>query len=353
MTTQYIRYPSASSGVPTYPLLAPDGTVSAPSYSFTNSTTTGIYSSGANIMDFAVNGLQAAEFSAASNTLLTKFFITDSGGLNKGFFEITYNSAAIFQIAGNAGVPGYLQFSENSIADYWSIGVQNADTNLYFRSGAPGATIRATLAATGALTTNGITLGSAANTLNVASGTMSLATGGTAGITLSSAQLATLGASGGTNTHVINGKLNITFPTASASQLVQVLHSDNTSATSHSKFRIQNGGTSGGNAEISYVTGATEWLEGVDNSDSQSYKIQAGGDSGFAGTIVLKITTAGVFTIGTGTTARHRINGGLATNGAQVLTMTNGPTGTSGNPAVYLQVNINGTNYVIPAWAGA
>jgi len=52
-----------------------------------------------------------------------------------------------------------------------------------------------------------------------------------------------------------------------------------------------------------------------------------------------------------GTTQLLDINSATETAGADTLTLTNGPSGTAGDPDVYLKVVINGTNYVIPAWA--
>lgn len=54
---------------------------------------------------------------------------------------------------------------------------------------------------------------------------------------------------------------------------------------------------------------------------------------------------------GTDTTSIHSVHGALQASAAGVLTLTNGPGASTGNPAVYLTLNINGTNYVIPAWA--
>jgi hypothetical protein len=47
--------------VPTYPLLAPNGTAAAPSYAFTNSPSSGMYRAGAGLLDFAVNGFPVLE----------------------------------------------------------------------------------------------------------------------------------------------------------------------------------------------------------------------------------------------------------------------------------------------------
>ena len=65
MATQYIRYPNtSSSSTPSYPLLAPNGSASAPSYSFTNATNTGMYLSGSSLR-FSVNGTAALSITNA------------------------------------------------------------------------------------------------------------------------------------------------------------------------------------------------------------------------------------------------------------------------------------------------
>jgi hypothetical protein len=60
----------------------------------------------------------------------------------------------------------------------------------------------------------------------------------------------------------------------------------------------------------------------------------------------------GKWTIGaSGGTQIHRINGATVSAGSDLLTFTNGPTGTAGNPDIYLELNISGTNYVFPGFA--
>lgn len=78
----------------TYPLLAPNGTVAAPSYSFTNSTTTGIYSPGVNQLNLAVNGVAALAFSTAqvatfSSTVASPFLNTNLLNVTGGADVVT------------------------------------------------------------------------------------------------------------------------------------------------------------------------------------------------------------------------------------------------------------------------
>lgn len=69
--------------------------------------------------------------------------------------------------------------------------------------------------------------------------------------------------------------------------------------------------------------------------------------------IGLQITNASRVHIGAaGSGQQHRLNIAEDTPGSDTLTLTNGPTGTAGNPAKYIIVTINNnTAYCIPAWA--
>lgn len=90
------------------------------------------------------------------------------------------------------------------------------------------------------------------------------------------------------------------------------------------------------------------------NNDTNSGLYRIGTDNialvtnGISG---VAISSAQAVTLGTGTGAIHRFNSTLQAPAAGVLTLTNGPGASTGNPAVYLTLNINGTNYAIPAWA--
>lgn len=62
------------------------------------------------------------------------------------------------------------------------------------------------------------------------------------------------------------------------------------------------------------------------------------------------VSASNVVTIGTGTATTHVLNTQLGTNAAGVLTLLNGPAGTTGNATGYIQININGVNRFIPFW---
>lgn len=72
-----------------------------------------------------------------------------------------------------------------------------------------------------------------------------------------------------------------------------------------------------------------------------------------AGTIAtqLAITAAGAFTIGAASsTNKHALNTATSAANTGVGTLTNMPTGISGNPTGYISITINGSDRVIPYW---
>src|ERR1041385_5412035 len=66
---------------PGYPLLAPNGSAAAPSYSFTNFPSTGIYAAAGPSLLFSQNGTQALSITGAQlATFANPFAITGTGG---------------------------------------------------------------------------------------------------------------------------------------------------------------------------------------------------------------------------------------------------------------------------------
>jgi hypothetical protein len=99
-----------SSGIPTYPLLAPNGTAAAPSYSFTNSTNSGMFLSSVGVVDFVaagnanlrVTGLKVAMEASQATTICIDSFAgggscsSSAGvGIGNGVSVTATNSVAI------------------------------------------------------------------------------------------------------------------------------------------------------------------------------------------------------------------------------------------------------------------
>jgi len=140
----------------------------------------------------------------------------------------------------------------------------------------------------------------------------------------------TLGASGNTVSHVFNTN-NAQFVGSTAATTVYLIRSSTTGS-----LRVGGGtGNDGGEIQLfagSHATAPNE-IRFLNNN-----------------TLNGSIDGNGLWAIGTGTSTTHRLNTQLGTNASDTLTLTNGPAGKAGNPAVYIQININGTNRVIPAW---
>lgn len=132
--------------------------------------------------------------------------------------------------------------------------------------------------------------------------------------------------------------------------ICRVYNFDNTNAASAAMLESEVGGSSAGDPFLRFrVDSVTDWSIGLDNSDSDKFKISQ--SSGIGTNDFFTVSTTGIVTIGTGTTAQHALNILLATNGAQVATMTNLPAAaTSGNPVGWTQETINGNTRYRPFW---
>lgn len=76
--------------------------------------------------------------------------------------------------------------------------------------------------------------------------------------------------------------------------IVDVQNSDNTSVASSALLRIQSGGASSGDAVLQYGVVASNFVTGIDNSDSDKWKLCIGSAMGSGDAVVL--TTAGEMT---------------------------------------------------------
>lgn len=124
-------------------------------------------------------------------------------------------------------------------------------------------------------------------------------------LTVSTAGLVTVGASAGTQTHIINGRVTATVATAATIARVRVEQTDNTSGSSNAEFVTSVGGASGGDARVQFaVTGVTTFTMGIDNSDSDNFKIS--GSTALGTTDLFTLSPTGSVTLGaTGATATH------------------------------------------------
>lgn len=179
-------------------------------------------------------------------------------------------------------------------------------------------------------------------------------------------------------TNILSGTSGFTFVTSTLSVPGKILNgAGNVSAPAYSFTDDSNTGVySRGADEIGFAAaGADKFIiqsSAVISSVKHAFQDGAIGAPGIffdsdsncglyrSGTDAIALVTGGVagvaisstqaVTLGTGTSAIHRLNTALATNGADAATLLNGPGGTAGNPDIWVKLNVNGTDYCFPAW---
>lgn len=112
--------------------------------------------------------------------------------------------------------------------------------------------------------------------------------------------------------HGFSGRsLDLTYNVAASTAVFTVNHQDNTSGNSHAQIAATVGGASGGDPRAVFtVSGAQAFSLGIDNSDSDIFKIAGAATLGTAATDYLQINTSGKFTIGAASgTQLHDVNG--------------------------------------------
>lgn len=118
-----VAFAAPVSGV-TYPLLAPDGSVTAPSFSFSGATNTGIYRAGGQLY-FAHNGANSGYISGGTLTMNTGFFGSNGTAASPTF---GFGSAAGTGMFALGGALPELMFSSNGaervrIDDVGNVGI--------------------------------------------------------------------------------------------------------------------------------------------------------------------------------------------------------------------------------------
>lgn len=121
---------------------------------------------------------------------------------------------------------------------------------------------------------------------------------------------------------------------------------NNASSTGMSGTAYQVGGGANGQAKVLYSPGASFLVGPTDNDTSTPVQLVTNN-----GAVGFQLAATGSLRLGqTSTTNTHALNTSVGTNGAGVLTLTNAPTGRTGNPAGYITITINGTLAYLPYW---
>jgi hypothetical protein len=131
------------------------GTVSAPAITTSGDTNTGVYFPAADEVGITAGGTERMRISSTGISSVSS--ILSSGGATQvGVTQSTYGSSYSTVVLSypethvrpNAGYSGSISFTENTVADRWSIGIKPGDSNLYFFN------VRNITAATGILAIN-------------------------------------------------------------------------------------------------------------------------------------------------------------------------------------------------------
>lgn len=101
---------------------ATDGTAAAPAYSFSNDPDTGIFRSNVNEISVSTGGVR-------------KLYVTGTNSV--GAVSIFENGTTdlLANIRPAAGKNGWLQFTEDAVADRWIVGISSANARLIFATG--------------------------------------------------------------------------------------------------------------------------------------------------------------------------------------------------------------------------
>lgn len=159
----------------------------------------------------------------------------------------------------------------------------------------------------------------------------------------------TLGASGGSASHVINGnRLDLTGTNAGA--VFEQINNLSTNAAADTALVLSVASIAAGDPYIQFQVPSNLWSVGVDNSDSKKFKINYS-PSPSGGTTFMSATTAGAFTIGdTAGAAAHTVLGSMtmspgAISGFQLTAGWNAAVGKSANATTDAVLTVAGNGY--------
>lgn len=221
-------------------------------------------------------------------------------------------------------------------------------------SSSSGAAYFAAIQSSGIKWSMGFDLGVSSSAWNLAA-TDGFGTSSSIYVQVSTAGVVTLGASAGTQTHNINGNVHLTNTQNALSSIQLDNLSANTSTSAQAAFLAKTGDGTTSNRYAYFQSqnndsANTNWFTGTLGTN---HWVVAKNSSATASTATtyIDVAPAGLITLGqSGATQQHALNTLTGTTGAGIGTLTNLPTGKSGNPTGYVQITINGSTAYIPYW---
>lgn len=262
-------------------ILAADGTAAVPSFSFSNDQDTGLYRISSNKMGFAAGGIFVGSLDGTGQLALLDGTggapsYSFAGELGLGFSRDASGSVALFSAdptlarlhvrAATADASSALILNSNALGagdQFVSCGENSSDTGAWsFGRDDSDSSAWVLSQKFSAVGTNNF-------------------------IRVTTAGAITLGASSGTQSHSINGTVILS---TSTDQLLRVASSG---ATQESAIDVQlaAGNTTGDAYSLYRISGGTSWAVGLDNSDSDKWKVSQ--STGLGTNDYIAVTTAG------------------------------------------------------------
>jgi hypothetical protein len=252
---------------------APLGAVTTPSFTFVGDLDTGMWSPGADTLAWSTNGVERARFSSVGVFTIAPATVgrtlnvsgAAAGTTLDNWLENTSNTAGsntrfIVGVGGATANDPSLVFDVAGVTS-WAVGIDNSDGDKFKIS-------------------RGIALG----TTDV----VSIDTTGSISVSAPvSGSTLTLG-------QVVGGRAFDVVASLSGAQVRGVISNTSNTASSDATHIVSVAGAAAGDPSIIYdVSGATNWIHGIDNSDSDKFKLSFGATLGTGD--VFEITTSGEF----------------------------------------------------------
>ena len=282
-------------------VLLSDGSAASPSLAFINSTATGLYRVGADSLGFSANGVNVGQYSSAGLWTLGASGGTQTHVINGGV-SVSLDSS----FSGHLNILGQkeLRLQDTTGGEYvghrapgtvtsshtytWPAALPAGNRILQSDTSGNLSWVVAG-AGSGDISNGGNSFGSAITIGTNDAFALNFETNAVTKGSVSSAGLWTLGESGGTQTHVVNGRMNITTPAGTNPALIL------TAVSTTTPF-------------VRFTDGTTGYSIG--NTTAGTFSIDVGTGVGPGSDPRFSVTQAGLVTIGaSGGTQSHVING--------------------------------------------
>lgn len=260
-------------------------------------------------------------------------------GANSTNYEYYLDSSNVFQMPTKVAITGQVQSNTGTVGAPSVSASTDPDTGVNFLTGNQGELVAQgaevlfwsptqvavnqqlrTIAGSAATPSRSFQGDTATGDYLISSGIYGWSTNGTTAGNINNG-VWNIGASGGTNVHVINGTLNILSGLADDYDV-----------------RIRSSTTTGG-ARVAVTN----------SSNSRDFEFKGNFGAGTE-TLTIGSDSADLMYLNRAGTVISFPNIGTTATGAATATMTNAPAGAAGNPDVWVNFTFNGVVYVMPAW---